>query len=426
MPGYDITLRKNTSWGLSQRILACVAALIVTGILSLLIELLLERRSILSGGKKHLSTAVAMDFAGSMPSALTLPVAGSNGWLWDSWKSTSDKRFKRSAELGLKLQRREAEEEASRIKGIRRLAHNLTTNDDPAVCAKGLSSALGCSAYEGACTIGNYDLDSPKLDYLIFSVFISSNFTRPEDRLVMLNGQLYASAHGVGYVAVRTSLGASDPHWTKVHVLNRVLKCAPHIKHVYFLDGDAMFMDFSKDPRQYLVPMLGNASFLVGNHRATGDLPRVCSVEYGQNATAIRLTATLDLSLKHMWSCSPNTGSWLVRNTPMGHRLAAEWLSAHDKGTLRPGVFKCGEGTTLFDQGALNSIVSPWAIPSGAIRVVNGQNMNTALGKYVRHFLGLTRNAKAAKIFSGLCEVRPGTELAMPVPNPRANCDLKK
>jgi galactosyl transferase GMA12/MNN10 family len=240
---------------------------------------------------------------------------------------------------------------------------------------------------------------------VIYSVFVGSGATVSElseaEQATIANMREYSQRHGADFVLVLDALGAEKPHWTKVIVLDRLLKRTAY-NWVLYPDYDAIFVDMRKDPLDYMVPMLRaeNASFLIANHNSMNNHKLACESVYAKNVTAIRRAAVLDENVKHVWSCSPNSGSFFAQNDEVARAISTAWMDSYN--VSDHGIVWCANGGTLHDQGALNLEVTPRFIGGKGMAVVSRQYINGFDGIFIRHFLGRAKHEKEAFILATL------------------------
>ena len=261
---------------------------------------------------------------------------------------------------------------------------------------------------EEACVF--YPSPSGRSTFIIYSVF--ANVGNPAaplselQELIILNWRDYATRYDLAIVLVRDNLARmidekSSPHWSKVILLNILLE-QPNVEWLFYLDYDAIFVDFSKSPQEYIFPMLDeNTAFLIANH-CDGKSPayqKNCEIDYKQNKTAIKSAALLSRATLNLNSCSPNSGVFLTKNNDAGKEISQTWLKSYE--LSKNGLFFAENGGILNDQGGFNLAVTPKYI-NMTLKIVPRDDINGFDGRYIRHFLGRSANDKKVKILEAL------------------------
>lgn len=173
--------------------------------------------------------------------------------------------------------------------------------------------------------------------------------------------EAYCQAHGYSFRIIREPDDKGrHPNWAKLSGVRKLLSQADY---VFFLDADAYFADQEKSLESFITERMGDASFVGGTDRRD------------------KYMAWSDFQL--------NTGSFLVKNDEVGHKLLATWWDApmrYDRRWLWQWAL---------EQSAFNYLVLHF-FSEQAIKLIPYPDMNGRDGKFIRHLMGMTNEERIA------------------------------
>ena len=193
---------------------------------------------------------------------------------------------------------------------------------------------------------------------------------------------MYALAQNHSFRIFQHSFG-HEAHWVKIAAVRDELRTR-NPQYVIFLDGDAAFRSPLISLREIIRKEMGAQHiFLVAAHRNKfaqtcnmSDMDFNCQGRFGEEC-------------KQTWSCNPNTGVWVIKNSPKAVELLDTWLASKPPGDK----FIMEDGANfLFDQSGFIMHVLPKYRQE--IRVVDADVLNIRNSKAIVHELGRTESQR--------------------------------